>query len=558
MMFRNWTGICCLLAAPLYAGCSGAASYAESADAARAPGTNDKAGDGGWQAPCGGACPSGFHCEFDACVQDEPVGGPSGGVTRDPLASNRYVFSLEVASRRLVRIDSLTLEVAAFAAGLMPMDVAVIGNRELSVLLDGFNLIEVLDHRQEPPVDAAWTTARSLSHLKPSPTGMHVIAYFDWDDPRAQDRQGEPGNINQISVLALEDAALPFNDADARLVNVAVGFLPRDVRYSADGSRAVIVSQDSLTPIGLLSIAAGVAVPETPVAFDSSAVEIVIDADAAHAILRYDASPRIDVVPLDGAAPTCLAAAAGAVTDVTLTPSGDLVVISRDLGPSLLHLVRPAAASLEPCAPLPAGVEVGDATLVAVDPSAPTAIAYQPSLEVESIAVVDLGGPSVRALPLEKAIAAVAFVGDGAHALLSHLKAPGTPAWDPRYEDPAVSVDRSYGVSWLNALSLGHRLAVSDVPFGPFSFVPATAADGEGATFQTVSDEHEPQVLRVTHRPGFDDKWIQLAALPLQMGYVADTRRVWVTQSHPWGRVTFIDPKGVELRHVTGFALEVR
>ena len=52
---------------------------------------------------------------------------------------------------------------------------------------DPLDIIEVLDHREDPPTNAAWTTARSLSHLRVSPTGDHVI-----DCCRCSER-GSPG-----------------------------------------------------------------------------------------------------------------------------------------------------------------------------------------------------------------------------------------------------------------------------------------------------------------------------------------------------------------------------
>src|SRR5213078_91577 len=117
------------------------------------------------------------------------------------------------------------------------------------------------------------------------------------------------------------------------------------------------------------------------------------------------------------------------------------------------------------------------------------------------------------------------------YALLSQMKAPGTPAWNPAIEDPEVSVDKSYGVSWLDLSTGSHRLAVSNVPFGAFSFVPADT--DLGATFQAVLDPTRPQILRVAHAPGFDDKWIDLAAMPLKMGFLSATDRTYVTQQHP-------------------------
>ncbi|OGQ91356.1 MAG: hypothetical protein A2289_11350 [Deltaproteobacteria bacterium RIFOXYA12_FULL_58_15] len=507
-----------------------------------------------YEGPCGGAeCPVGFHCEFDQCVIDEPPTPPSSAV-RDPLASKRYVFTLDTEARRLVRIDSLTLEVEAFAAGLAPMVVAVVGSRELSVLLDGLDIIEVLDHRTEPPVNAAWSTARSLSHLAVSPTGDHAIAYYDWDDHRAQDRQSEPGNINQISVLSLADGPSALSDDDPRLVNVAVGFLPRDVRFSEDGSRAIVISRDTLTPITLTSMEGGVAEPRSEVAFDGSANEILIDADAHHAVLRYAENPQIDVIDLESGVATCLTAN-GVVTDMSFTQSGELVVsvtsdVSQTIG--VVDIVDAAVV----CAPLATEIDIGAVSRLSLDPSAAVALAYEPALEAETIWVVDLQTREVHSVRLEKAVLAVAWVGDGEHAHLSHMKMPGAPAWDPMVEDPEVSVDKSYGVSWLNVLTNAHRLEVSDQPFGPFVFVPALGSS-LGVTFQAILDDKKPEVLRVSHRPGFDDRRIALAAEPERMGYLSETRRTYITQSHPWGRITFVDPSGEELRHVTGFALEV-
>lgn len=116
--------------------------------------------------PCGEfSCQPGFHCEFGSCVPNEPV-APSAVEGRDPQASSRYIFTLEPASRRLLRIDSLSLEVAAFTAGLAPMDLGVVPQRQLTVLLDGLDTVEILDHRPTPPIHAAWSTARALSHIR--------------------------------------------------------------------------------------------------------------------------------------------------------------------------------------------------------------------------------------------------------------------------------------------------------------------------------------------------------------------------------------------------------
>ncbi|MEK7703952.1 MAG: hypothetical protein AAB426_03250, partial [Myxococcota bacterium] len=297
---KVWSaGLCALTA------CSAQSTLGERA---AYPGANDVDENGA--TACGAtACYAGFHCAFDECVPDAPPPSPSAAAGLDPLASGRYVFSLEVDNRRLVRIDSAELTVAAFAAGLAPMDVAVIGSRETSIVLDGMDLVEVLDHRVVDPVATAWPTARSLSHLVVSPSGDHVIAYYDWDDPRAQERQSEPGNINQVSVLYLGAAEGGLSEDDVRLRGVTVGFLPRDVRFAVNGERAVVISRDTLTPIQLSDVAGDVALAAAPVSFDEAAAEILIDDTAAHAVVRYPDDPRVDVLELASGTARCFLAA---------------------------------------------------------------------------------------------------------------------------------------------------------------------------------------------------------------------------------------------------------
>ncbi len=528
----------------LLAGCGGGAN--ESGFAPRGIGDEDACGES--------YCPLGFHCEFDACVADEDPTPPAPSPGReDPLASQRFVFSLEREQKRLVRIDSATLSVKSFAAGLAPMDLGVVGGRELSILLDALDLVEVLDHRQEPPLALAFTTARALSHLSLAPSGTHALAYFDWDDGRAQERQPEPGNINQVSVLFLGDVGdAPMSESDPRLIDVAVGFLPRDVRFAADGSRAVVLGKDTLTPIDLVSMPL-VAIVQPDVRFDAAAAEVLLDAQATTALLRYSESRRLDVVSLDGSPLRCLEVP-GPVLDAAFDRDGRLIALYRDAtGQSRVAITALAVATPDVCTPAPDGLPAGNATTLVADTAGPYLLAYRAVTTVEELSILSPAEPSARLVKLEKAVGAVAFAGDGRYAVLVHLKTPGTPAWDPGVEDPELSVDKAHGASWLDLDTGAHRLAVSDEPFGPFSIVPAGIAPG--ATFLTLLDAYAPQLLRVTHAPGFDDAWVDLAALPLATGFLSATSRVYVTQEHPWGRVTFLDPTGGDLRHVTGFAL---
>lgn len=492
-------------------------------------------------------CQPGFVCEFGQCVPETPPGAAADSV-RDPRASARYVFDLQLEAQRLVRIDSESLQARSFSAGLAPMDLAIEPDRELSVLLDAFDLIEVLDHRVDPPVSATYPTARSLSHLVLSPTGAHAIAYYDWDDPRAGQRQSEPGNINQLTVLDLTDGATEFSDRDARAVNVAVGLLPRDVRFAVDGSRAVVIGRDAVTRIDLR----GTPAPETVFALSAEPAEVLVTDDASALVARYG-SEELEVLRLADGARACVTHPF-AVSDLErVSESGVFVVYGESesfqaavLDPLSLDFAATECASTSPT------LDLGPYRRLQMNRDGTRGVAFTPEIDRERLLVLD--GLTRTEVRLEKAVSSVAFGPDGRFVFIAHLKRDGVPAWDPTVESPDDSVDKSFGVTWLDLDTLDNRLAISEWPFGRFTFVPAVPGRA-AATYVAVLDPFEPELLRVSHATGFDDRWLRLAATPLSLGFLPGTDRAYVTQDHPWGRVTFIDPTGQELRHVTGFAL---
>ncbi len=194
------------------------------------------------------------------------------------------------------------------------------------------------------------------------------------------------------------------------------------------------------------------------------------------------------------------------------------------------------------------------ATQLAIDPTGQRGIAYTPNLVVEDVYLVDLAGLSSSLIHLEKAVGGVAFSQDGRFVLFSHIKAPGSPVWDPSVEDPEVSVDKSFGATYFDTQSLNQRLVIDDQPFGPFNFVASSPA----AIYQAVLDSAQPHLLRINLEFDFGDDRIDLAAPVEHLGFVSPSHSTYVTQKHPWGRITFIDHTNLNLRHLTGFALEAR
>ena len=493
-------------------------------------------------------CPAGFYCEFGVCVAEGAAGTAVAAITAD-----RYLYSLEVEKRRIVRIDAQEFQVDALETGLAPMDMQVLPSGERLVLVDASDTVEVVDGSGIEENRVIWDTARSLSHLKISPTGEHLALYYDWDDPRALDRQSDPGNINQISILAVGDSEF-VEDDDDHLVDLSVGLLPRDVQFSADGDRAVVIGRRDVTRVDLLTVEAGVAAPTNTVDIDESAVEFLVNQAATQILLRFDSHFQLHVVDLDDGSVTCLGFA-GNITDVLSTGDDNfLVAFNTDAGHQLSTV---SFSDAGPTCPADDGdFDIGDADSLTYDASSARVLAYVSDASVENLWFLDLVSGDTETIRLEKAVAAVAFASGGDFVRVSHLKAAGVPAWNPAVEDTDVSIDKSYGVSWIDLNSGLQRLTIRDEPFGPFSFAPHTLSR-TGATYQALVEDNQPRMLVVEHSAGFNESWIDFASETLYMGYILATDSIYSIQDHPMGRVTFVDAQTHDLRHVTGYALDL-
>ena len=517
-----------------------------------APAAEPGSGASGGVAPSAncfeGDCPAGFYCEFGVCLPETAGASPEAALT-----SNGNLYFLEKAKRRIMRIDAAEFKVDARETGLAPMDMAVLPEGERLVLVDASDTVEVIDLQASGEERVIWDTARSLSHLKVSPTGEHVALYYDWDDPRALDRQANPGNINQISILAVE-ATSAMSDDDDHLVDISVGLLPRDVRFSPDGSTAVVIGRRSVTSVDLRTVANGVAAPSHTVDIDETAVEFLVNDAATELLLRFAAHYQLHFVNLQSGEVTCLGFE-GDITDITPIGNDELLVAFGGAEGNYLNRVAFSDAAAV-CPVVPGEFAIGKAQNIVYDAASERVLAYAASVAVESLWFLDLRAGTEETFRLEKAVAALAFADKGGTVRIAHLKKPGTPQWNPGLEDTDVSIDKSNGVSWINLDTGLSRLTLRNNAFGPYGFVPGGLGE-TGATFQALTEDSQPRLLVVEHSAGFNESWVDLASETVHMGYIPDTDSIYAIQDHPMGRVTFVDAGTHNLRHVTGYALDL-
>jgi hypothetical protein len=137
---------------------------------------------------------------------------------------------------------------------------------------------------------------------------------------------------------------------------------------------------------------------------------------------------------------------------------------------------------------------------------------------------------------------------DGKTVLVVHNKAPGTPSKEDGLE---LYVDKSYGYSLLSLAASFSKLHLCGADPGPVVFAPDSLS-----AYLSLSDP--AQGLRTVESidiKSFGVTSIALGSAPVSLGVLASTKRVYVAQDHPLGRVTFIDMGTSATRTVTGFVL---
>ncbi|MFI5306304.1 MAG: YncE family protein, partial [Polyangiales bacterium] len=240
------------------------------------------------------------------------------------------------------------------------------------------------------------------------------------------------------------------------------------------------------------------------------------------------------------------------VSDLALAPTGTFALaVVRSLSMVLQIPVPQGFADLTTIKSYTiAGELVGLAT---ISQQADRALLYTTAVDVERITVLPLDGVTpYKTVALRKTVEAVAIAPDGQTALIVHKKAVGDP------NQAGISADdklaRSYGYSVLRVPTGDVKLQVTSSAPGAFSIVP----DGSYLFVLFRDDASGVREVQKIEAKSFLVQPIELGSPPISLGSVPQSKRMFVNQDHPDGRITFIDWDTNQTRTVTGFELNSR
>jgi YVTN family beta-propeller protein len=517
------------------------------------------------------------------------------GDFRVPQASGRLVYSASESSSSVAVIDSETLAIDVVGVGAGPTAVAPLDQSGHVVVLDqGSQDVAMLttDESGSTTVEIV-PVSPGANALAPSPDGAFVVVYHDVDGPEMLGA----GSDQELTVI----------DAQTRAAyEMTVGVHPRDVVFASDGSIAYVVTDDGVNPIPMADLAMLGKPDLVPViddpALDPSLVEIAVAADQGVAIARVEGSTSLFATDLS-TTQQLVVDLPGIPTDLDLAATGEFAIatLPRLGGSAFVELPIPLGA-----APIVHDVDGEYVGLAHLSPDGATMILYTTvdpsgaappadpdalggggevlggsgsssgsgstgsdsgsssegtSTEADTSSDTGDGGPpppmedprqrvsivrrdgagwgEITTLFVDRPVEAAGIAPDGADAILLHgqdAEASGA-AW-------------AYTLLDLTKPFPVKKLQTIETPPGPVLFTP----EGDRAVMLLRDDGAGVQRVDLIDLRSFIVDALGLGSPPEGAGWVEATDKIFVSQEHPTGRITFIADDG-DVQTVTGYRL---
>ena len=446
-----------------------------------------------------------------------------------PATTDVFVFVANPARNTVTRINVPTLEVITTEVGVDPAVVITTEDYGTAVTFNaGSDDVSIIDAQslevQTVPV------RENFNQMKMSPDGRWVAVFHD---PRVDDVDSSGGGAQSFNEVSFVEVAT--GEHHPRVV----GFNPRDIQFTEDGSLAVVVSDAYLAAVDLLTDEPVVErIPITDDLIDPpEAEEVLLVPDGSFAFIRQYGVTDLTVVDL-AARLVDQVAVGDNPTDLDVTPDGtQAVAVAR--GSSELWVYDLADPYAQPLViPTPEDYVFGS---VIMSPDNSKGLLYSTASGEAVYAAWDRETDVIDVYGLVKPVDTVGVSPDGRVALVFHDKSNAEGA-DPeddfynRYALTLVELDDFFPNPLLLA---GEPTAYANTDDGEWGFF---IMDGE------------PYVVALDYDQLIDHE-ITLKSDPVYLGVLPEGHTAYASQEHDLGRISFFDPDTGVVQTITGFEL---
>lgn len=478
------------------------------------------------------------------------AGGSGGGLPPEeevddlafsqPAAGAQHVWLASPGNDLVVRVDAQTRAVGTVAVGEEPTIVRALPGRDVAFALSrGADELAVITHSAGGDDLQIFPLPGHFNRLDLDPQGDFAFLWFDVQDTRFWESSADQ------QLLAV------FDVATRSLSKVTVGFRPRQLVFR--GAQVLVVTDDGLSVVQPRGLPADSVAPLVPLVQDPLLRvnrEVLISEDARFAVSRGPDEAGLTVVRLPDGEPEFVPLPE-VPTDIDLLASGDgaLVMLRGQRA-----LARVDLETLDEPRIVP--IELGQPGAAVLPATGSTAVLYttvDPAGEGTVIVLYDLDSDAMRPVLVRKAIDGVSIDPAGRVAFLRHRRLSGSP-------HPSADADTQL------AYSDGYTLLDLETGFARLVTTPAQPIGllyDEGAPRAFVLTGPKREALGAVHRLDLSSlsvhSWL-LGSPPEVVGLLPSVQRAFVTQTHPSGRISFIDLQNTDadLQTVSGYTLNSR
>ncbi len=468
----------------------------------------------------------------DADDHDDGFGGEQEDdeLALFPAATERYVFVANPDRDTVSRIGVSSLDVLTVGVGAEPISVLTTPDYSTAVTFNATaESVSIVDAQTLAVSDVG--VRANFNKMVMSPDGQWVLCFHDVDSDEEGSGDDAVTSFNEVSLVNL--------DSEEHWP-IVVGFNPRQVQFSADGSVAAVVSDQALAIIDLWSADPGdIAVVE--IAEDAAdppqAEEVVLTPGGEFAVVRQYAEDELVLVDLDTLDVSRFPVGSNP-TDLDLSPDGTLLYVVARTSQEVSWFEADAPSVLVGGVDLPSGELIGSLQLTS---DGRRGVLYTTASLEDRYTTWDLDSDEMEVRNLVKPIDTLALSPSGESMMIFHTQSNASGA------DPASNFYNAWALSLIDLDD--HRANRLELPAEPSGY--AQSDDGDFGFFIM---EGEPY-LEVLAYDTLLYEQLELHAEPLYVGVLPDTSVAYVDQEHDLGQLSFYDAAADVLETITGFEL---
>ena len=445
-----------------------------------------------------------------------------------PAATTAYVFVANPSRDTVTRVSVPSLEVITAEVGTDPEAVATSSDYTRAVTFNaGSDSVSIIDAETLAVTNV--DIRPNMNTLEMSPNATWALCYHD-ESGEEYDSDGGVSSFNEVSLVNLETATAYVK---------VVGFNPRDVKFTADGDKAIVVSDAYL---GILDLTNPDADPvrirlSEDTVDPPEAEEVLVVPDGSYAFVRQFGVDSLLVVDLstDEVAPLTVG---DNPTDLDITPDEThAVAVARGANEVWVYDLADVFGTPK-VVPMPTGEILGS---VLMSPDNTRALLYSTASGVSHVASWDLATDDIEVHGLVKPVSSVSISPDGGTALVFHDKDNGTDV------DSSSVFYNHYGLTLVDLTDFFTNPLL--LPAEPTGF----ADDDEGNIGYFIMDGEPYLEVLDFHDLYYEE--VELESDPVYVGVLPESDLAYVNQDHALGRMSFYDPTTTELQTITGFEL---